>query len=324
MPKQLVFFCLLLFFVSSLSLSALQFEGELQTNLINSKTLYEEYYSELDFTQNFSLFTKSLLLNINNTFTSYDSLLTKPGISTNAEIYKPFKFINTAVFANFNNKSKDELDYSALGIKLFYDKNNFKSIFEIGLLGNNFNYYGSKNFSHYNLATYFLYKHFLKSFSLNLEWQLSTRNFYDSKNANYNMLNITLNNYLSLPLKSNLGLQAGFFINQNFNNETSCLLYKFTELYDKFAFNNYELYSGLSFKTKKFLLKPKITFALKHYLEIATNTPYDEYKGFIELHTNYKLSKKFDILASIFLELANSDNNFENAHVISLGCKYKF
>ena len=138
------------------------------------------------------------------------------------------------------------------------------------------------------------------------------------------MLNFSSDNFISLPIKNDIGLKTGFFINQNFKNKISCFLYKFTELYDKFAFNNYELYSILTFKRNRLVLKPKIIFSLKNYLEIATPSPYEEYKGIIELEINLSISEHIEIFTLSFLELANSNNENEYSYLLSFGTKYKF
>ncbi len=322
MRKYLLFLCLSILISSNLT--ALEFEGNIQTKLSKNKTLYDENYWEQNLAQNSTFIFKNYLININNAVSIYDSLLAKPETYSKIQIFKPFDYLNSSIYADYKNRNNDMQDFTSVGIKIFYDGQRSRSIFEIGLSGNNYNYFANKNFSHYNFATYFIYKKFLKTLALNLSINLATRNFYDSKIENTNLINLISNNYISLPIKNNIGLKTGFLINTNLKSDTSCTLYEFTESFDKFAYNNYELYTGLTWKKTKLLIKTKVTAAFRHYLKIATKTPYDESKGIIELKSTYDLTKKIDLIGSVSFEVARANSDYEIAHIFTLSSKYKF
>jgi len=243
----------------------------------------------------------------------------------NSTIYfnKPFKWLNSEFYFKFNEENNEFLNFTGGGLNLFLNKKKRNYLTEIGFKIEGYNYISNSEFSHISATSYFLYKHFYKAAALNIELDLSVRNFRNSNISDIYLTRLSSHNYFSVPIKDNIGLQTGIFVNTNLI-KTDSLIYNDLELFDYFSYDMYNIYTGLTIYAKKLLIKPKLTFSLKRYLAISDKKPYNESSIFFDFYCDYPLLNNLLVFTDSFYQTALSTLSTENAYNFSVGLIYKF
>ncbi|NQT65593.1 MAG: hypothetical protein HQ554_05400 [FCB group bacterium] len=291
--------------------------SEAGSGLRLEKQFIEESETELFTTFSTELQTTVSRLAIDGsvyTFTNFDSLSSwQTGI-----IYERlFPLIDISVSGYYISDENDSLDITNAAIKLFKQNESQKDFNEYGLRSKRNSFFNNNAFSNLEFNIYYIYKKFLKDYTIHNEFNAVTKYFTDTDP----LLNVNYQITFSFPTNDYSGINLSYFINYNpiDNNE---ILYLNEELFDLFSYNMHKFSIEHTTIKGNLLFKPWLAFNSKEYLTTAVEYPYSETSFLAGIYADWLMADGFMAYTEGFYQAINGDP--EIAYEFVTGLKIQF
>jgi len=225
--------------------------------------------------------------------------------------------VNIASSVGYQNKQSDKLDAFRMDLQLFRQSESFNNFLEYGFLIRMNDFLQNKDFSNFEINSYFLYKKFLKNYTVHHEFNIASKHYLEINSlfaVNYQIK-------FSFPTSDLSGMSVAYFCNYNLRKEPQ-LIYPDEELFDLFSYDMHKLLVEYTQEKGNILFKPWFALVQKKYLPISVIKPYSEVSIIAGFYTDWLFTDGFMAYAEGFYQVVTDES--EDGYEFSTGMKMQF
>ena len=315
--KLIIAFILLSIPLLVLSVEQLLIFSEAGSGLQLEKLFAEELKTELFTTFSTELQTPVSRLAIDGSvylLANFDSL---SNWQTGIIYERLFPLINISMSGNYINDENDSLDIANAAIQLFKQNESQKDFNEYGLGSKSNSSFNNNAFSNLEFNIYYIYKRFLKGYTIHNEFNTVTKYFTDTDP----ILNVNYQITFSFPTNDYSGMNLSYLINYN-PIDNNKILYPNEELFDLFSYNMHKFSIEHTTIKGNLLFKPWLAFNSKEYLTTAVEYPYSEISFLVGIYADWLWADGLMIHTEGFYQSIVGDK--EIAYDLKAGIKFQF
>ena len=281
------------------------------------KRFYKESKTELFTTISTELQTPRTRLALDGSIYSFANLDSISKWQTSIIYERHFPIINISMSGHFLDDRNNSVDVMDAAFQLYKQRESQNNFSEYGLRSRGNSYLENDAFSNLEFNTYYIYKRFLRSYTIHHELNSVTKHF-----ANLNpLLNTNYQIIFSFPANDYSGFNISYFINYNIINNDD-LLYFNEELFDLFAYNLHKFSIEYTMVRGNLLFKPWLAVTNKEYLTIAVEQPYSETSFLTGFYADWLLADGFmTYTEGLYQTIAGT---IQIAYKFMIGIKFQF